>query len=63
MENKDKCVINMILRGAGILLLLAAAFDILPISDNSAIFLALVCFVISAIIKRIAKGKSSGCCK
>ena len=60
MENKVACTINAILWGAGILLLLAAAFDVLPIGDNLAIFLALACFVINSVIKRIAKG--SGCC-
>jgi len=62
MENKNTCVINSILRGAGILLLLAAAFDVLPISDNLLIFLALACFIISGVMKKIAKGTSS-CCK
>jgi hypothetical protein len=62
MENKNTCVINSILWGAGILLLLAAAFDVLPLADNLVIFLALACFIIGAVIKRIAKGTSS-CCK
>jgi len=62
MENKKTCVINAVLWGAGILLLLAAAFDVLPISDNLAIFLGIACFIISAVIKRIVKGTSS-CCK
>lgn len=61
MENKATCVVNAILWGAGILLLLAAAFDVLPIADNLAIFLALACFIINSVIKKIAK--SSGCCK
>jgi len=52
----------MILTGAGILLLLAAAFDVLPLSDNLVIFIALACFVVSAVIKKISKGTSS-CCK
>lgn len=62
MENKNTCMCNTILCGVGVLLLLAAAFDILPLSDNLVIFLALVCFIISGIIKRITKGKSN-CCK
>ena len=61
MENKTTCVVNAILWGAGILMLLAAAFDVLPIADNLAIFLALACFIINSVIKKIAK--SSGCCK
>jgi len=62
MENKNLCIINTILWGAGILLLLAAAFDVLPISDNKVIFLALACFILNVVIKRIAKSTSS-CCK
>ncbi|HNW40025.1 MAG TPA: hypothetical protein PKI44_06355 [Candidatus Omnitrophota bacterium] len=61
MENKNSCICHAVLNGAGILLLLAAAFDVLPISDNLAIFLGLACFIISGIIKRITKGSS--CCK
>jgi len=62
MENKNTCMCNTVLNGVGILLLLAAAFDVLPISDNRVIFLALACFIISVIIKKITKGPSS-CCK
>jgi len=62
MESKNTCVVNAVLWGAGILLLLAAAFDVLPMPDNQVIFLALACFVIGAVIRRIAKGTGS-CCK
>jgi len=62
MENKNTCVINSVLWGVGVLLLMAAAFDVLPLSDNTVIFLALACFIISGVIKKIAKGTSS-CCK
>lgn len=62
MENKNMCIINAVLNGAGILLLLAAAFDVLPISDNKVIFLAIACFIIGGIIKKISKGTGS-CCK
>ncbi|MFA5287652.1 MAG: hypothetical protein WC394_05245 [Candidatus Omnitrophota bacterium] len=62
MENKKACVCNSILWGVGVLLLLAAAFDVLPITDNLAIFLALACFIINVVIKKIVKGTSS-CCK
>jgi len=53
---------HTVLIGAGILLLLAAAFDILPLPDNTVIFIALACFVVSGLIKKITKEKSS-CCK
>ena len=62
MESKNTCICTAILTGTGILLLLAAAFDVLPLSYNLVIFLALACFIISAIIKKIMKGTSS-CCK
>ena len=62
MENKSSCVISTILLAAGILLLMAAAFDVLPIADNLAIFLALACFITNAAIKKISKG-GGGCCK
>jgi len=62
MESKNTCVVNAVLWGVGILLLLAAAFDVLPMPDNQVIFLALACFVIGAVIRRIAKGTGS-CCK
>jgi hypothetical protein len=52
----------MILNGVGILLLLAAAFDVLPWSDNKVIFIALACFIVSGIIKKVTKGTNS-CCK
>ncbi|MFA5145328.1 MAG: hypothetical protein WC723_04930 [Candidatus Omnitrophota bacterium] len=64
MENKKTCVINSILWCVGILLLLAAAFDVLPITDNLAIFLALACFIIGVTAKKIRKSVgSSSCCK
>ncbi|MFA4984661.1 MAG: hypothetical protein WC559_05095 [Candidatus Omnitrophota bacterium] len=62
MESKAIGVASAILWGIGILLLLAAAFDVLPISDNEAIFLAIACFIIMVVVKRIGK-TGSGCCK
>jgi hypothetical protein len=62
MDSKNVCVFRSVLWGVAILLLLAAAFDVLPISDNQVIFLALACFVISAVINKIVKGGGS-CCK
>ena len=62
MENKNSCMCTAILNGVGILLLLAAAFDVLPLADNLVIFLALACFIISGIVKKISKSANS-CCK
>lgn len=62
MENKNTCMCNVILNGVGILLLVGAAFDVLPLNDNLVIFLAIACFIISGIIKKIGKGTST-CCK
>ncbi|MFA5005239.1 MAG: hypothetical protein WC561_03815 [Candidatus Omnitrophota bacterium] len=61
MNNKVLSVVNPVLGGLGVLILLAAAFDVTSINDNLMIFLALACFVVSSVIKRIAKGTS--CCK
>jgi len=61
MESKAVCVITTLLWLVGLLLLLAAAFDALPYSDNKVIFVAIACFIIGGAIKRIAKGGS--CCK
>ncbi|MDD5155547.1 MAG: hypothetical protein PHF11_03575 [Candidatus Omnitrophica bacterium] len=63
MESKGVCAVRAILKGLGILLLLGAAFDVLPITDNFAIFLALACFVISWVVRGIAKSGGSACCK
>ena len=60
MNNKAAGIVTAILQGVGILLLLAAAFDITGISDNMMIFSALSAFIISGIIKRIASG-GCGC--
>ncbi|MFA5355988.1 MAG: hypothetical protein WC301_01070 [Candidatus Omnitrophota bacterium] len=60
-NNKEVCVGGVIFSTAGILLLLGAAFDILPVSDNLAIFLGIACFIIAGAIKKIMKGGS--CCK
>lgn len=61
MNKKVLSVVNPVLGGLGVLILLAAAFDVTSINDNLMIFLALTCFVVSSVIKRIAKGAS--CCK
>jgi len=63
MSNKGRCVIGTVLVTVGILLLLAAAFDILPVSDNVMIFAALACFIIAGAVKKIMKGGSGTCCK
>ncbi len=62
MESKNTCICTLILNGAGILILLAAAFDVTPLSDNLLIFIALACFIVSGIIKKTGKG-TSPCCK
>ncbi len=61
MESKAICIGRAILWGLGILLLLAAAFDVTTVGDNTMIFLALACFVISAVIKRIVKAGVYSC--
>ncbi len=61
MDNKAVNTLRSVLWGAGIILLLAAAFDVTSASDNMMIFLALACFVVSSVIKRCVK--AGGCCK
>jgi len=61
MDSKAVGVVRAILWGLGIILLLAAAFDVTAVADNTMIFLALACFVVSGVIKRITK--AGGCCK
>lgn len=65
MANKQAYVVNTILRGVVILLLLAAAFDVLPWADNLVIFVAVALFVVSWMVSRIAKTTQGGgtCCK
>ena len=60
MSSKAIVIITSVLQGAGILLLLAAAFDVTALADNTIIFLALLCFIVSGVIRRIAAGC---CCK
>jgi len=60
MENKNVNIISSVLWCLGILLLLAGAFDVLPIEDNKVMFIGIACFIIAGMIKKISKG---GCCK
>jgi len=53
-------VVTTVLWCVGLLILLAAAFDVLPINDNLAIFLGLACFIVGGAIKKIGGG---ACCK
>ena len=62
MNGKGVGVVRAVLWGLGILLLLAAAFDVTMIPDNTMIFWALACFVVSCVVKRIAKSGGT-CCK
>ncbi|MCK9572628.1 MAG: hypothetical protein M0Q96_05090 [Candidatus Omnitrophica bacterium] len=61
MSNKTACLGNLILKLLGILILLAAAFDVTQVSDNVLIFWAIACFIVAAFVKKISK--SSSCCK
>ncbi|MBL7155622.1 MAG: hypothetical protein ISS90_00590 [Candidatus Omnitrophica bacterium] len=59
MEVKSANAATTILFGAGILLLLASAFDLVPKLDNALVFFGIACFIVGGIIKRI---KGGGCC-
>lgn len=62
MGEKSVGTLRAVLWGLGILFLLAAAFDVTAVADNTMIFLALACFVVFCVIGRIAKAGGS-CCK
>ncbi|MBN1527003.1 MAG: hypothetical protein JW919_05445 [Candidatus Omnitrophica bacterium] len=49
--NNIAAVLNLI----GILILLAAAFDIAPVADNVMIFVGIVCFIVGAFLRRLLK--------
>ena len=59
MENKGVKIVNAILFGVGILLFLAAGFDLLPAQDNLLVFLGIACFIIVSVIKKISKSSCS----
>jgi len=62
---KNSCVCNIIIRGVAIILLIAAAFDVLPWADNLVIFIAVSLFIVAWMVSKIAKSSSGGgpCCK
>ncbi|MFC1577127.1 hypothetical protein ACFL3N_02170 [Candidatus Omnitrophota bacterium] len=61
MECKIAGMAPAVLSAAGILLLLASAFDIVPAHDNLLVFLGIACFIVAGVIKKVNKGGS--CCK
>ncbi|MDP8259198.1 MAG: hypothetical protein P9L90_07265 [Candidatus Aadella gelida] len=60
MGTTTVCILTSVLPGLGILLLLAAGFDLFPPQDNLLVFLGIACFIISSVIKKISK---TDCCK
>ena len=60
MGEKKVNVPSAILVGLGILILLAAGFDIFPAQDNVLVFSGIACFIIAGVIRKISGG---GCCK
>ena len=55
MDKKLKTLIPTILTTLGVILLLAMAFNIFPGNGNILIFAALVCFIVAAVVKGLAK--------
>ncbi len=53
-KKKSKSVISIILSGAGVLLLMASGFDVVPAQDNLLCFLGLACFIVSSVLMRIS---------
>ena len=52
---KASNVVNSVLLGVGMLLLLAAGFDVAPRADNVLVFLGIACFIIAGVTNRIMK--------
>ena len=55
MDEKKLQFITAPLTGSGIILILMSAFDIVPAWDNVLIFTGLACFIVSGVIKKLAK--------
>jgi len=55
MDDKKVTVITTILGAIGVILLLMSAFDIIPSLDNVLIFVALVCFILVGVVKKLVK--------
>lgn len=62
---KSTCIVTSILQGIAILLLLGAAFDVLPYADNMIMFIAIGLFIVTGILAKIAKSAAGtgSCCK
>ena len=56
MEGKKTNAASAILVGVGILILLAAGFDIFPAQDNVLVFLGIACFIIAGVVRKISNG-------
>jgi len=56
MKNKPMDFTALILNGAGILLLLASAFDLIPKLDNLLVFLGIACFIVGGIFRKVSSG-------
>ncbi|MFA5038633.1 MAG: hypothetical protein WC732_03025 [Candidatus Omnitrophota bacterium] len=60
---KTSCAVSTVLRGAAMILLLGAAFDVWPWRDNAVIFIAVALLIITGMVSGMAGGaKKTGCC-
>ncbi len=59
MNNKYTNLLLLILNGAGILLLLASAFDLIPKLDNLLVFLGIACFIALGIVRKASRSCGS----
>jgi len=59
VQNNPAGIAAVILGGAGVVILLAGVFRILPIAANALVLMALACFTIAVVIKRIGKNYCS----
>lgn len=53
MKDKSKNMVGVVMSSVGILLFLAAGFDLFPAQDNLLVFLGIACFIIAAAIKKL----------
>ena len=60
MGNNVLNIVPPVISGIGVLLLLMAAFDVVPDMDNVLVFLAIACLIAAGVVKKITKGS---CCK
>jgi hypothetical protein len=55
MNDQTIKIVTAIMNGIGVLLLLAAGFDLVPAQDNLVVFLGIACFIVAGVFRKVAK--------